>query len=225
MITGASRGFGLALLEQFIKNRWDTLALVRKEEDALRLKKTQGDLCIPFVSDLTTDKVEADISAALKAFGDLDVLINNAGMGGNTLFLSDTSADEILLLLNVHCLGVLRVTKAAFPFMKKGGLIINISSRFGSITKVSGGSLDHVPCSYSYRIAKGAQNMLTQCMCREFQEGKPRICSVHPGKLKTDTPSPDADKTPEEAAKLLFKSLASFEHGKFYNLFEGEMDW
>jgi len=224
-ITGASRGFGLALTKHFILNQWNVVALVRNKKDAMRLMEISEARCFPIISDITINNVQISIQESLKTLENIDVLINNAGIGGNSAFFSETTADEVLSLLNVHCLGALRVSQAVLPFMKKDGTIINISSRFGSITKVSTGQLDHISCSYSYRIAKAAQNMLTQCMCREFINSEMKICSIHPGRLKTDSASSDADKTPEEAAELLYGILENIEHGKFYSLFEGAIEW
>ena len=224
-ITGASRGFGLALVKHFILNQWNVVALVRNKKDAMSLMKIGQTRCFPVISDVTINNVQISIRESLKTCEKIDVLINNAGIGGSGAFFAETTADEVLSVLNVHCLGTLRVSQAVLPFMKKDGTIVNISSRFGSTTKVSTGQLDHISCSYSYRIAKAAQNMLTQCMCREFKDSEIKICSIHPGRLKTDSASTDADKTPAEAAELLYGMLESIEHGKFYSLFEGVIEW
>ena len=224
-VTGASRGLGFALTKHFILKQWNVIALVRNKKDAIRLKKLSDAQCFPIVLDIAVNNVQISIRESLESFGNIDVLINNAGIGGNSVSLSETTPDEVFSLLNVHCLGVLRVSQAVLPFMKRDGTIINISSRFGSITKVSTGQLDHISCSYSYRIAKAAQNMLTQCMCREFKNSEMKICSIHPGRLRTDSASTDADKTAEEAAELLYGLLEGIEHGKFYDLFEGEVEW
>ncbi len=224
-ITGASRGFGLALSKHFILKKWNVVALMRNKKDAMSLEKISETRCFPIISDIAIDNVQISIQESLKSIANIDVLINNAGIGGNSVFFTETTADEVLSVLNVHCLGALRVSQAVLPFMKQDGTIINISSRFGSITKVSTGQLDHISCSYSYRIAKAAQNMLTQCMCREFKDSEMKICAIHPGRLKTDSASTDADKTPEEAAELLYGMLENIEHGKFYSLFEGAIEW
>ncbi|MEK8018814.1 MAG: short-chain dehydrogenase [Candidatus Parabeggiatoa sp. nov. 3] len=225
VITGASRGFGYALYNQFISHEWNVIPIVRKGKDAQTLKIIGGKFCFPIIADITENNVLNSINASLKSFKTIDLLINNAGIGGNSILLNDTSPDEILSLFNVHCLGVLRVSQSVLPLMKRSGIVINVSSRFGSISKTSKGELDDLSCSYAYRIAKSAQNMLTQCMCREYINSGLKICSIHPGRLKTDIASMDADKTPDEAAKILYKRLFNFEHGKFYNLFGEEMEW
>lgn len=225
IITGASRGLGLALTKQFISNQWNVVPLVRQGKDAIALKKINEKLCFPIIADITKNNVQSTIYDSIKSFKVINILINNAGIGGTSAYLNGTKPDEVLALIDVHCLGALRVTKAVLPFMKKDGIIINVSSRFGSITKISTGELDDITCSYSYRIAKAAQNMLTQCMCREFKSSGLKICSIHPGRLKTDSASVDADKTPEEATEILFEMLNKIEHGKFYNLFDGTIEW
>jgi len=225
VITGASRGFGFALYNKFISHEWNVLPIVRKNKDANILKEIGGKLCFPIIADITENNTVNSVNASFKSFKTIDLLINNAGIGGYGLLLDDTSPDEILSLFNVHCLGVLRVSQSVLPLMQKGGIVINVSSRFGSVSRTSKGELDDISCSYAYRIAKSAQNMLTQCMCREFTNSELKICSIHPGRLKTDTASADADKTPEEAANILYKRFVSFEHGKFYNLFGDEMEW
>ena len=62
-------------------------------------------------------------------------------------------------------------------------------------------------------------------MCREFKDSGLKICSIHLGQLKTDSASVDADKTPEEATAILFEMLDRIENGKFFNLFEGTIEW
>lgn len=223
MITGAGRGLGLALTRQFVSHQWHVLPVIRNDKDVNVLKEEPN--CFPVLSDITSSDVRSALHASLAKAGTVDVLINNAGIPGSGAYLDETSPGDVLALVDVHCVGALRVTQAVLPFLAENGLIINMSSRFGSMSKISKGELDDVACSYSYRIAKAAQNMLTQCMCREFKDKAIKICSIHPGRLTTETASSDADRTPEEAAERLFAILNSIEHGKFYSLFESTLEW
>ena len=225
LITGAGRGFGLALVRQFLLHRWRVLPLVRREKDAETLKRLDEAYCFPVVGDVTHEQVGSAIGASVESIGTVDLLINNAGIGGDGAVLERTTPEEVLALLDVHCLGALRIVRAVMPCLKQDGTIINISSRFGSITKMAAGEFDDIECSYAYRIAKAAQKMLTQCLCREFKRTGLTICSVHPGRLKTDTASVDADKLPDEAAAILFGMLSRLKHGRFYDLFEGTIAW
>ena len=225
LITGTGKGLGLALAEEFLRAGWTVFALARKKTDALRLQALDSQRCIALTADVTTVEVQAEIERKLNVTDGIDVLINNAGIGGSGPALDNASADEAAALLNVHCLGALRVIRAVLPYLKKGGLVINISSRFGSLQNTAAGKLDHVDCSYAYRIAKAAQNMLTLCLSREFKSAGIRVCALHPGRLKTTCASSDADAEPTAAAARLLDRLDSFQNGKFYSLFGGELAW
>lgn len=224
-ITGTSRGLGYSLAEYFLKKAWKVYCVVRTENDAEKLKNIHPEFCFPIVSDIGFDTIQSDIELTFSGSDRVDVLINNAGVAGSGALISTTSVVDTEQLLNVHCLGPMRVTKAVLPFMKKNSTIINISSRFGSVTKVASGELDHISCSYSYRIAKAAQNMFSLCLSREFKDSALKICAIHPGKLKTDSGSVDADKEAAEAAERLYSLLDTIENGKFYSLFETEINW
>lgn len=225
VVTGASRGFGNALSREFLNHMWTVVPLVRTRIDADALKSIAPTHCVPVIADVTSDSISHAFCRTLANLGAIDVLINNAGTGSQGPTLNETDPDSVLASFHVHCLGALRVTRAVLPFMAHRGKIIFISSRFGSITKVSSGELDNIACSYAYRIAKAAQNMFTQCLSREFRQSGLTVCSIHPGQLKTDSASSDASQTPESAAKALYDMLDHMEHGSFYSLFEGKIPW
>ncbi|HPQ44294.1 MAG TPA: SDR family NAD(P)-dependent oxidoreductase [Syntrophales bacterium] len=224
-ITGTSRGFGYALVEQFLTQGWMVYCLVRNDEDANKMVQMNSSRCIPIISDVTSDNLQSDIASSLSSSTTIDVLINNAGAGSCAKPFTETLVNDVRKLLDIHCLGALRVTQAIIPYINNDGVIINISSRFGSITKTASGELDNISCSYSYRIAKAAQNMFSLCLSREYKNRTIKVCSIHPGKLKTASASPDADREPREAAETLLSLLSKIENGKFYSLFEGEFDW
>ncbi len=125
LITGAGKGFGLALAKAFLREGWVVFALVRNHEDASKFKESNPKLCKPIISDITSETVGIEVEKALRPSGAIDVLINNAGVGGLATSIETTSAAEIEALFNVHCLGVLRVTQAAMPYMRSNGKVIN----------------------------------------------------------------------------------------------------
>ena len=132
------------------------------------------------------------------------LLINNAGIPGTSYLIQNANSVEIIELFNIHCLGVFRTTKAlANNLIKaKKPMILNINSRFGSITRQSQKNYENLNISYSYRIAKAAQNMLTNCIRLEFKD-RIEVISIHPGKMKTEIASKDADLEPIEVAKKI----------------------
>jgi short-subunit dehydrogenase len=165
------------------------------------------------LADLASDECMKTLQHAIGQTK-VDLLINNAGIGGHAHLLDGVESEEILNLLNVHCLGVLRVTKALKENLLKANnpLALNMNSRLGSITRQSNGSYNNITVSYSYRIAKAAQNMLTACLRKEFN-GQIKFLSIHPGKMKTAIAQVDADVEPQDIAR---KILAHFEGEKLY---------
>ena len=231
LITGAGRGYGAALQTAFASEGWTTLPLVRKVEHFAHLKERWGDTCFPILADLSSDMAIAEIQKSLEEnVQSLNVLINNAGFGGEASRLADVTTDEVLDLFEVHCLGALRATKAAAPWLRKTeqSFVVNVSSRLASLTKNASGEFSGRGFSYSYRIAKAAQNMLTLCLADEFANSNVSVFAVHPGRLHTASGSSDADVTPAEAAARLFHWLGTAERGESGGFLEpgvGDLAW
>lgn len=133
-------------------------------------------------ADLTSDQSIASIKTYVRE-NQIDLLINNAGIGGNSHLIGKTESDEILNLFNIHCLGVFRTVKALKTNLLKSKkpIVLNLNSRFGSITKQCNRTYENKTVSYSYRIAKASQNMLTNCLRIESRD-KIEFISIHPGK-------------------------------------------
>lgn len=203
LITGAGRGFGRGLFEVYSQRGWTTFPLVRNSDIASQLQVSAEAECHPIIADVTTTQAEHEIAKILEQYCDsLDVLINNAGNIKKKRGLENTHPEDIEDLFRVHCVGVLRCTKVALPHLLKSKrpVVVNISSRFGSIARVISGKGSTI---YSYPIAKCAQNMLTACLDQELRKQGLRVFAVHPGRLKTEVGAPDADTDPRDAATAL----------------------
>jgi NAD(P)-dependent dehydrogenase (short-subunit alcohol dehydrogenase family) len=169
----------------------------------MQLRKEGGPECHPIVADVSRSDAERQIAQVLERYTEaLDVLINNAGNIKKHRGLHNTSVEDLEDLYRVHCVGAFRCTKGALPFLmrRERAIIVNISSRWGSIGRTVSGRGGGI---YSYQIAKCAQNMLTACLDQELREFGVRVMAVHPGKLKTEVAAPDADTAPQEAAREL----------------------
>jgi NAD(P)-dependent dehydrogenase (short-subunit alcohol dehydrogenase family) len=201
LITGASRGFGRALAGVYARRGWTLFPLVR---DARAAEAWAGsDRCHPICADVGSPGVEGAISAALGGrSGALDLLVNNAGPVHKRRWLPETRAEDVEEVVRVHCLGALRCTRAALPFLRRSTrpMVVNVSSRFGSIARCANGDFRGL---YSYSIAKCAQNMLTVCLDRELRREGIRVWAVHPGQLTTEAAASDADTEPALAAERL----------------------
>jgi short-subunit dehydrogenase len=212
LITGISRGLGKDLFELFSKQPYTVYGLLRNESDFNQLRKKLPDNCKLILADISNDSAIATIQKVFKE-QPLDLIINNAGIGGSGTSLETVTMDEINQLFNVHCGGVLRTTQALRANLLKGDnpIVINISSRLGSITRQSNGTYKDLNVSYSYRIAKASQNMLTNCLRAEFED-QIKYISLHPGTLMTGMASVDAKTDSATSAKMI---LDFWENNKF----------
>jgi NAD(P)-dependent dehydrogenase (short-subunit alcohol dehydrogenase family) len=222
VVTGASRGFGLEVALGLSAQGWDVITIARTLAPALRRAKgihqVQGDI--------TT----MDFGPLMATVGDrpLDLLVNNAGVGGTTTELGSFDREELELAFSVHVVGPARLTASLLPnlTMAERPLVINISSRLASLARQAAGDYRHIQTSYAYRITKAAQNMLSVCMASEFGEAV-RVWAVHPGRLRTALAGPDADGDPADAARRL---VALIEEGSttspaYLALDEGPLPW
>jgi NAD(P)-dependent dehydrogenase (short-subunit alcohol dehydrogenase family) len=121
---------------------------------------------------------QAAIDLAVRRFGKLDVLVNNAGIGAHGR-VEDTSAEAWDRVMAINAKGVFLGTKAVIPAMRRagGGSIINISSQLGLV-----GS-DHTSPHYS--ASKGAVRLLTKTTALQYAREGIRVNSVHPGPIET----------------------------------------
>jgi len=213
IITGANRGLGLELARVYHKNGDSIFPLVRKQDFANKLLKEFGTSCFPIISDLSYDKCKKDILDVLQSNANcIDLVINNAGPPGRSEGINNTTSQEVLELFNVHCLGVLRTVQASLPYLEKSENpgVVNISSRLGSLSKMAAGEFKELHSSYSYPIAKTAQNMLTVQLHRELFEKNIMVIGMHPGALLTGEGSSDANVPTDVGAKQIFETIKRF---------------
>ncbi|MEL6812789.1 MAG: SDR family NAD(P)-dependent oxidoreductase [Bacteroidota bacterium] len=212
LITGMNRGLGKELFNLLIAKGYLVFGVLRNEEVATRLAKELPENGRIILCDLSSDECIPSIRAVVKDTP-IDLLINNAGIAGSSFRIDDTQSQEIQALFNVHCLGAFRTVKAVRTNLTRAEnpSVLNLNSRFGSITRQSEGTYGNIAVSYSYRIAKAAQNMLTNCLRDEFR-GRIKFISLHPGKMKTQIAQIDADTEPEMVAA---KILQYYENGTF----------
>jgi NAD(P)-dependent dehydrogenase (short-subunit alcohol dehydrogenase family) len=228
LITGANRGLGHALTTEYAQRGHTVVALVRSSESVSHIAKIPGNV-IPVIGDVTKGESLDTLSKALNDLGALDTLINNAGVPGSAHQLENVAATEIEHLLQVHCLGALQISKTALPYLKRSSrpVIVNISSRLASLTNNASGAYAGRGFSYSYRIAKAAQNMLSQCLSQEFASDNIKTWAIHPGRLQTQSSSSDGHIRPEDAAIKLIQLIEerNLPNGVFYSLEDGQLPW
>ena len=213
LITGINKGLGKELFNQLVKKKYFVFGLLRNKDVYKEINKNKPKNVELILADISDDNCMDKIQQVIKNTS-LDLIINNAGIGGKAMKLENVNSIEIIDLFNVHCLGVIRVMKSISKNLMKNNktTVININSRLGSITNQSIGTFKNLEVSYSYRIAKASQNMLTTCLRLEFKDIF--FVSLTPGKLKTEIAQVDADLAPSESAKRI---IEYWEQEKFEN--------
>lgn len=178
-VTGASKGFGLLLVQQLLENGNRVVATSRNIDSFNALAAQFGEQFLP-LSVQITDEVDVNLAMkkAIQHFGTIDVLVNNAGYG---LFgtMEELSMTEIRDMFDVNVFGVMHVSKAILPHFreKKSGTILNIASIAGSYTAVSLGL---------YSATKAAVIQFTEALKMEVEEFGIRVSAVCPGGFRTD---------------------------------------
>lgn len=218
LITGANRGLGFALVEIFVNNGYIVYALIRSEDSRQALEKVGARVLI---GDVSTNEVITSIETA--HIQSLDIIINNAGVAGSGEQTLDYSPDVLSKTLETNVVGSFRVIKALASRLKQDGLIINVSSRFGSFQFTKENTHRH--CTSHYKISKAALNMLTLSLHLEYKD-KFKTVAIHPGEIMTSMKSGDAQLSPEKAAANIFDCLDIFESGRLYSTTtKQEMNW
>jgi NAD(P)-dependent dehydrogenase (short-subunit alcohol dehydrogenase family) len=182
LITGGARGIGLALARAFaregatvvvsdinIEGAQATAAeIVRSGGSATALAADVGD----------SASITALFEGIVKAHGRLDLLVNNAGVGGKTLFL-DTTLEEWERIIRINLTGAFLIAQGAARLMVKagGGKIVNIVSISGQ----RGGT-----GRAAYGSAKAGLELLTRVMAVELSESNINVNAIAPGPIETE---------------------------------------
>jgi NAD(P)-dependent dehydrogenase (short-subunit alcohol dehydrogenase family) len=134
LITGSSSGLGKATARLFAHQGWNVVATMRRPEEERELVQLPNVLVTRLdVQDRVS--IASAIEAAIARFGQIDVLLNNAGFGLFGLFEA-TPPEKVAEQFNVNVFGIMDLTRAILPHFRqnKGGLILNISSGAGIFT-------------------------------------------------------------------------------------------
>ena len=181
IVTGASKGIGLATVEALVEEGARVVAASRSRTPAL---EALGGEVLHVPADLMDPSAPAQIVArATEAFGGLDVLVNNVGGAapGVTLprgsFLDATEADW-QATLDLNLLSAVRMCRAAIPALleRGGGAIVNVSS---------GNGRRPYPGNVDYAAAKAALTNLGKALSEEFAPQGVRVNTVSPGPVRT----------------------------------------
>jgi NAD(P)-dependent dehydrogenase (short-subunit alcohol dehydrogenase family) len=179
LITGSSRGLGRALAEAVLARGDRLVATARNPAQLEGLVRQYGDRVRAVALDVADEAAAGRaISAAVEAFGRLDVLVNNAGYG-NLDAIEDTSLAEFRAQIETNLFGTIIMTKAALPLMReqRAGHIIQVSSVGGRIGAVGRGP---------YSAAKWGVEGFSEVLAKEAGPLGVKVTIVEPGGFRTD---------------------------------------
>ena len=179
VITGSSTGFGRLLAEEVLKTGDHVVATARRVEQVADLEQKYPDRALALPLDVTRqDQVDSAVQKTLERFGRVDVLVNNAGYGV-TGAIEEVSDAELEPMYATNVFGLLRVTRAFLPQMRKqrSGHILNLSS-IGGLTAGPGWGL--------YQSTKFAVEGLSEALAQEVAPLGIRVTIIEPGPFRTD---------------------------------------
>lgn len=184
LITGASKGIGAQIARKFASNGYNVcINYNNSEKEALNLKeellKYNVDVDVYKADVSNLDQVKNLVLFTLKRFGNIDVLVNNAGICEYKLFL-DVNLDDINKMMDVLVKGTFFVTQEVIKkcmLNNKRGSIINISSVWGMV----GASME-----VNYSMCKAAIIGFSKALAKEMAPSKVRVNVVAPGVIDTD---------------------------------------
>ena len=222
LITGCNRGIGLEFVRQYAADGWRVFATCRNPRGARELAAISGDVKIHGL-DVVDDRQVKALAKSL-ATEPIDLLINNAGVGGPDAEFGKTSANDWLEVLRVNTIAPLHVAEQFIGNLEAGRhkLIVNISSRMGSIADNSSGG------SYIYRTRKAAHNMVAQRMAQDLKTRRLIVVVFHPGWVKTDMGGPQALILPKASVAGMRAKIAALtpaDSGKFFNYDGQPLPW
>lgn len=186
LVTGASRGIGRACALACAGSGADMIVGVRSAADGAELVaeiERIGRRALAVRMDLTDlATVRKAVAEAHAAFGRIDVLVNNVGLGPENL-AENVTEEDFDLTVNVNLKGTFFTTQAVAKLMiaQKSGRIINISSQAGTVT-LKGEAI--------YCMSKAAINHLTRCLAAEWAQHRINVNSVAPTFIWTDGTRP-----------------------------------
>lgn len=181
IITGAGKGFGRSLADVFHGHGAKIALITRNQDDVLELKKAFGsdsNEVIAVCGDVThPDAVYNFVAETYNCFGQIDVLVNNAGIRFRKKFL-DISQADFRHVMDTNLVSMFHLCQAVLPYMVKqnAGKIINMSSVAGS---------QGLPELSAYVTSKAGIIGLTKALAVEFAEKNIQINAICPGFCKT----------------------------------------
>ena len=227
LITGANRGLGLEFARQYAADGWQVYAACRDPSSASELRRLAdpSDHKLQIIALDVTDPASVKAAAADLDGQAIDLLLNNAGVGGaRGQSVGNIDYKAWAKVLDVNTMGPLRVAEAFVDHVARSErkLIVTLTSGMGSIAdNTSGGA-------FAYRSSKAAVNMVMRSLAIDLAPRGITCVVVNPGWVRTDMGGPHASLTPAESVmrlRRLIDTLGPAQSGRFFNHDGREYAW
>lgn len=190
LVTGASKGLGLSLVQKLLNQNFKVIATSRNVESLISVIGNESENFLPIQLDFTSDpEVKLSIIKSIEYFGKIDFVVNNAGYGqiGTLEELSDAEVKENF---NINVFGSINIIRNIMPYMRnqKSGHIFNIASIGGYFGAFAGWGV--------YCATKFAVVGFTEALAEEVKDFGIKATVVYPGYFKTDFLNKNSIKTP-----------------------------
>jgi serine 3-dehydrogenase len=178
LITGATAGFGRAAAKRFVHGGWNVIGTGRRAERLRELQEELGDAFLPLEIDMRDREAVERLATLASPWGDIDLLLNNAGLAPPTDPLPETEWQRVEDVIETNVTGLVALTRALLPkLIERKGQVINLSS---------------VAANYPYK--GGAVYAGTKAFVRQFSLDLRcdlagtgvRVTSVEPGMAETE---------------------------------------
>lgn len=207
LITGGTRGIGKQIALTFAKEGYNIAINYRTENDDLKKTKKEVEAnnvkCFAVQGDVTNFKdCEQFVKQIVKEFGNIDVLVNNAGITKDTLLMR-MKEEDFKQVIDTNLVGTFNVTKNVISYMMKArsGNIVNISSVVG----ISGNS-----GQTNYSASKAGIIGFTKSLAKEVASRNIRVNAVAPGFIETDM----TQKLSEQVRNQILSQIPAGKFGK-----------
>src|SRR5580692_8795454 len=179
LVTGSASGLGRNIAEAVLESGDRLVATARDPKRLDDLVKKYGERVRAVPLDVADESAaQVAVQVAVDVFGRLDVVVNNAGYGDVAPF-EQLSAERFKAVMDTNFYGVVNVTRAALPIMRKqkSGCILQISSVGGRLA---------LPGATAYHAAKWAVGGFTEALAQEVAPFGVKVCALEPGGMRTN---------------------------------------
>lgn len=178
LITGATSGFGEAAARKFVGGGWRAIGTGRRGDRLKKLEEELGDAFLPLEIDMRDRQAVESLARLDAPWGEIDLLLNNAGLAPPTDPLPDTDWDKLQTVIDTNLTGLVVLTRALLPkLIERKGLIINMSSVAGTYP-YKGGAV--------YGGTKAFVHQFSLDLRCDLAGTGVRVTSIEPGMAETE---------------------------------------